>query len=120
MQEHRLIMGLLPPTSGEVLVDGRSLAAMDRRERARLIQPVFQDPHSSLNPRQRIRDIVGLPLAAQGDLPKVRQVDRVMAMLARVGISSEIVERMPGQLSGGQRQRVAIARALVLHPRIVV
>src|SRR6202166_1952036 len=53
----RLIMGLLPPTSGEVLVDGRSLAGMDRRERARLIQPVFQDPYSSLNPRQRIRDI---------------------------------------------------------------
>src|SRR5882757_940371 len=116
----RLIMGLLPPTSGEVLVDGRSLAGMDRRERARMIQPVFQDPYSSLNPRQRVRDIVGLPLAAQGDLPKVRQVDRVMAMLARVGFSSEMAERMPGQLSGGQRQRVAIARALVLHPRIVV
>jgi peptide/nickel transport system ATP-binding protein len=116
----RLIMGLLPPSSGEVLVDGRSLAGMDRRERARLIQPVFQDPFSSLNPRQRIRDIVGLPLAAQGDLPKAKQADRVMEMLARVGISSEMAERMPSQLSGGQRQRVAIARALVLHPRIVV
>ncbi|MEA2773352.1 MAG: hypothetical protein QOD93_6314, partial [Acetobacteraceae bacterium] len=80
----RLIMGLLPPTAGEVRVDGRSLSGMDRRERARLIQPVFQDPYSSLNPRQRIRDIVGLPLAAQGDLPKARQVDRVMEMLARV------------------------------------
>jgi peptide/nickel transport system ATP-binding protein len=116
----RLILGLMPPTSGEVLVDGRSLAGMDRRERARLIQPVFQDPYSSLNPRQRIRDIVGLPLAAQGDLPKARQADRVMEMLARVGISSEMAERLPGQLSGGQRQRVAIARALVLRPRIVV
>jgi peptide/nickel transport system ATP-binding protein len=116
----RLIMGLLPPTSGEVLVDGQSLARMNRRERARLIQPVFQDPFSSLNPRQRIRDIVGLPLAAQGDLPKAKQIDRVMEMLARVGISSEMAERMPAQLSGGQRQRVAIARALVLYPRIVV
>ncbi len=116
----RLIMGLLPPTSGEVLVDGRSLASMDRRERARLIQPVFQDPFSSLNPRQRVRDIVGLPLAAQGDLSKSQQKDRVMEMLARVGMSSEMAERMPGQLSGGQRQRVAIARALVLYPRIVV
>jgi len=110
----RLIMGLLPPTSGEVLVDGRSLASMGRRERARLIQPVFQDPFSSLNPRQRVRDIVGLPLAAQGDLSKAQQKDRVMEMLARVGMSSEMAERMPGQLSGGQRQRVAIARALVL------
>jgi peptide/nickel transport system ATP-binding protein len=116
----RLIMGLLPPNSGEVLVDGRKLADMDRRERARLIQPVFQDPFSSLNPRQRIRDIVGLPLAAQGDLPRRQRVDRVMEMLARVGISSEMTERLPAQLSGGQRQRVAIARALVLRPRIVV
>jgi peptide/nickel transport system ATP-binding protein len=113
-------MGLMPVTSGEVLVNGRRLSEMDRRERARLIQPVFQDPFSSLNPRQRIRDIVRLPLAAQGDVPKALQTDRVMEMLARVGISSEMAERMPGQLSGGQRQRVAIARALVLHPRIVV
>jgi peptide/nickel transport system ATP-binding protein len=116
----RLIMGLLPPSSGEVLVDGRSLGGMDRRERARLIQPVFQDPYSSLNPRQRVRDIVGLPLSSQGELSKARQTDRVMEMLARVGISSEMAERMPAELSGGQRQRVAIARALVLHPRIVV
>jgi peptide/nickel transport system ATP-binding protein len=116
----RLILGLLPPSSGEALVDGRSLAQMDRRERARLIQPVFQDPFASLNPRQRVRDIVGLPLASQGDLTKRQQTDRIMEMLARVGISTEMADRLPGQLSGGQRQRVAIARALVLHPRIVV
>jgi len=116
----RLITGLLPPSSGEVLVDGRRLAGMDRRERARLIQPVFQDPFSSLNPRQCIRDIVSLPLAAQGDLPKRQRTDRVMQMLERVGISSEMAERLPAALSGGQRQRVAIARALVLRPRIVV
>src|SRR6202011_6230219 len=110
----RLIMGLLPPSAGEVLIDGRSLAAMDRRERARLIQPVFQDPYSSLNPRQRVRDIVGLPLAAQGNVASTQRRDRVMEMLARVGISAEMADRYPAQLSGGQRQRVAIARALVL------
>jgi peptide/nickel transport system ATP-binding protein len=116
----RLILGLLPVSSGDVLVDGRSLASMDRRERARLIQPVFQDPFSSLNPRQRIGDIVGLPLAAQGNVPGAQRRDRVMEMLARVGISPDMVDRYPAQLSGGQRQRVAIARALVLRPRIVV
>jgi peptide/nickel transport system ATP-binding protein len=116
----RIVLGLLPATEGDVLIDGRSLATMGRRERARLIQPVFQDPYSSLNPRQRVRDIVGLPLAAQGDGPAARQRDRVMEMLARVGLAPDMAERVPAQLSGGQRQRVAIARALVLRPRIVV
>ncbi|MBV9251547.1 MAG: ATP-binding cassette domain-containing protein [Acetobacteraceae bacterium] len=116
----RMVLGLLPPNDGEVRVDGRSLGSMHRRERARLIQPIFQDPFSSLNPRRQVRDIVGLPLAAQGGVPPLQRRDRVMEMLTRVGLSSEIAERLPGQLSGGQRQRVAIARALLLRPRIVV
>lgn len=116
----RMILGLLPPTAGEILIDGRSIAALDRRERARLIQPVFQDPFSSLNPRQRVREIVGLPLAAQGAEPAAKQRDLVMDMLARVGLPEAVADRFPAQLSGGQRQRVAIARALVLRPRIVV
>jgi peptide/nickel transport system ATP-binding protein len=103
-----------------VLVDGRRLDTMSRRERARLIQPVFQDPFSSLNPRQRVGDIVGLPLAAQGNIRAVQRRERVLEMLRRVGLSPEMAQRYPAQLSGGQRQRVAIARALVLHPRIVV
>ena len=113
----RIVMGLLAPSSGSVLVAGQSLAALDRRARARLIQPVFQDPYSSLNPRHRVRDIVALPLRAQGR----RDVDGpVMEMLARVGLPGAMADRLPGQLSGGQRQRVAIARALVGRPRIVV
>src|ERR1700759_4235299 len=76
----RIILGLLPPSEGDVLVDGRSLAAMDRRERARLIQPVFQDPFSSLNPRQRVHEIVGLPLAAQGNISGGQQRDRGLEM----------------------------------------
>src|SRR5436305_7767477 len=62
----RLILGLLTPTAGTVLVDGQRLADLDRKARARLIQPVFQDPFASLNPRRRVSDIVALPLVAQG------------------------------------------------------
>ena len=116
----RMILGLLPPSEGEIRVDGRDLRTLDRRERARLIQPVFQDPFSSLNPRQRVRDIVALPLAAQGDTMRATRRARVVEMLERVGLGVDALDRLPAQLSGGQRQRVAIARALVLRPRIVV
>ena len=112
----RIILGLMPASGGEVRVAGQSLAGLDRRARARLIQPIFQDPYSSLNPRQRVREIVALPLRAQGIVDDARVLD----MLARVGLGAGMAERLPGELSGGQRQRVAIARALVLKPRIVV
>ncbi len=115
----RLILGLLPTSAGDILVEGQRLSDMDRKARARLIQPVFQDPFSSLNPRRRIRDIVAMPLQAQGITGRA-QATRVDEMLSRVGLPGTIAERMPAQLSGGQRQRVAIARALVLRPRIVV
>ena len=116
----RVILGLLPPSAGEVLVDGRRVAEMDRKARARLIQPVFQDPFSSLNPRRRVRDIVAMPLDAQGDRAATEIARRVDAILERVGLSADQGRRYPAELSGGQRQRVAIARALVLEPRIVV
>ncbi len=116
----RLILGLLEPSSGDVLVDGQKLAGMERRARARLIQPVFQDPFASLNPRRRIRDIVAMPLVAQGNIAASDIDRRVAEALERVGLSAEQGSRFPSQLSGGQRQRVAIARALVLRPRIVV
>ncbi|NKE48085.1 ATP-binding cassette domain-containing protein [Roseomonas frigidaquae] len=116
----RMILGLLPPTSGEVLVDGQRLSSMDRKARARLIQPVFQDPFSSLNPRRRVQDIVAMPLVAQGNIDRATVARRVAEALERVGLSAEQGGRFPSQLSGGQRQRVAIARALVLRPRIVI
>ena len=116
----RLILGLLEPTAGEVLVDGRRLGGMDRRARARLIQPVFQDPFASLNPKRRVRDIIAMPLIAQGRIGREEIARRVAEALERVGLSADQGARFPAQLSGGQRQRVAIARALVLRPRIVV
>jgi peptide/nickel transport system ATP-binding protein len=116
----RLILGLLPPDSGEITVEGKRLGEMDRKARARLIQPVFQDPFSSLNPLARIRDIVGMPLVAQGTFSRAEVAKTVEEMLSRVGLGREMGGRLPSELSGGQRQRVAIARALVLRPRIVV
>ena len=113
----RIILGLLPATAGEVRVGGVPLATLGRRARARLIQPIFQDPYSSLNPKQRIRDIVALPLRAQG----IRDTATPVAdMLAHVGLPGAMADRFPSELSGGQRQRVAIARALVLRPSIVI
>jgi peptide/nickel transport system ATP-binding protein len=116
----RLILGLLPPSSGEITVEGQKVLEMDRKARARLIQPVFQDPFASLNPLTRIRDIVAMPLIAQGSFGRAEIAQKVEAMLERVGLSKEQGTRLPSELSGGQRQRVAIARALVLRPRIVV
>jgi peptide/nickel transport system ATP-binding protein len=116
----RILLGLLPPSAGTVRIDGRVLAEMDRRERARLIQPVFQDPMSSLNPRRRVEDIVALPLIAAGDAGRAERRERVAAMLAQVGLGPDMAARYPAQLSGGQRQRVAIARALVARPRILI
>jgi peptide/nickel transport system ATP-binding protein len=116
----RLILGLLAPTAGTALVDGKRLFELDHKARARLIQPVFQDPFASLNPRRSIRDIVALPLDAQGTFTRGEIDRRVAHILERVGLAREMGERMPAQLSGGQRQRAAIARALVLEPRIVI
>jgi peptide/nickel transport system ATP-binding protein len=115
-----VILGLLVPDAGEVEIEGRKIARLDRKARARLIQPVFQDPFSSLNPLTRIRDIVALPLVAQGTLSRTEIAHKTDEMLSRVGLSAEMGRRLPAELSGGQRQRVAIARALVLRPRIVV
>ena len=116
----RLILGLLEPDSGEITVEGQRVLAMDRKARARLIQPVFQDPFASLNPMARISDIVAMPLVAQGTFGRAEIAAKVEEMLERVGLSKEQGTRLPAELSGGQRQRVAIARALVLRPRIVV
>jgi len=116
----KLLLGLLAPSSGQVLVQGRELDAAHRLARARQIQPVFQDPYSSLNPRRSVAEIVGLPLRLHRVGTAAEQARSVRATLDLVGMPQRTHGQYPGQLSGGQRQRVAIARALVLRPDILV
>ena len=116
----RILLGLESPTSGEVLIEGRSIGEQSRGALARRIQPIFQDPYSSLNPRKAIEDIVSLPLRIHkiGDGPgRARAVAEILDV---VGLPSRVLRSFPSQLSGGQRQRVAIARALVMKPEIVI
>jgi peptide/nickel transport system ATP-binding protein len=93
---------------------------LDRRAVARRIQPVFQDPYSSLNPRRTVASIVAFPLEVHGIGSRDQRRAQALEMLERVGLGARHAELTPGQLSGGQRQRVAIARALVMKPEIVV
>jgi peptide/nickel transport system ATP-binding protein len=116
----RMILGLLPPTTGSVRLGGKDIRTIPRREVARRMQPVFQDPYSSLNPRRRIASIVALPLEVQGIGSAEERRAKAIAALDKVGLPSRYADNYPSQLSGGQRQRVAIARALVTQPEIVI
>ncbi len=116
----RMLLGLLPPSSGDILLDGRPIGSLSRQEVARLVQPIFQDPYSSLNPRKSIGSIIGLPLKVQGDGEPATWRQRVEDMMELVGLARRLYDNYPSQLSGGQRQRVAIARALINRPRMVI
>ena len=116
----RLLLGLLPPSSGTLSLNGQDMRTLTRLDIARLVQPVFQDPYSSLNPRRRIVDIVALPLVVHGVGEAASRRAMALAMLDKVGLPARFADLYPGQLSGGQRQRVAIARALVMKPDIII
>ena len=116
----RTILRLLDPTGGEIRFRGEDITTAGRRALGPLrreMQMVFQDPFASLNPRKRVGQILGTPLRLRG----VRDVDgEARALLDRVGLQPEHVNRYPHEFSGGQRQRIGIARALALEPKLIV
>ena len=116
----KILLGLMPPTSGDVEVFGQPYSAHDRKWIARRIQPIFQDPYSSLNPRKSVRDIVSLPLRVHNVGDKSEWDGKVEEILDLVGLPRRLIDASPSQMSGGQRQRIAIARALIMRPEIVI
>lgn len=116
----KLILRLEGVTSGRISLDGQDISATPRKEVSRRIQPVFQDPYASLNPRKSISSIISLPLRVHRVGDKKSWSQKVEEILDIVGLPPRFRYSYPNQLSGGQRQRVAVARALIMRPEIVI
>ena len=119
----KMIVALERPDSGDITVAGHDVSRLRGRElRAsrRDLQLMFQDPHSSLDPRMRVGAVIGEPLAIQHLGSRRQRQERVFELLAEVGLPRNAVERYPHEFSGGQRQRIGLARALTLNPRLIV
>jgi len=120
----RAILGLIKPTAGAVMFEGRDLAPLTRSEfkpYRKDLQIVFQDPHSSLNPRLKISAILVEPMAANGiGADHAERLAMAAETLERVGLEAAMLRRFPHEFSGGQRQRIGIARALALNPKFIV
>ena len=119
----KMIVALEKPNSGAITMGGLNVCRLrgaELRHKRRDLQLMFQDPHSSLDPRMRVGAIIGEPLAVQHLGSRRAQRDRVFELLGEVGLPRNAVERYPHEFSGGQRQRIGLARALTLNPRLIV
>lgn len=118
----QILVGLSAPTQGEVEIAGQDLAGLrkDPKKMSRLVQYIFQDPISSLNPRKTIRETLEAPLKYLFDMNRDQREARIMELLDAVNIRPEFLDRYPHEFSGGQAQRIGIARALAANPRILI
>ena len=120
----RTILKLYKPTGGRIFFDGNDITDIPEKEFVPLrrnMQMIFQDPYSSLNPRQTVNEIIGAPLRTQHIVSSKKERDaKVRELVQMVGLKEDHINRYPHEFSGGQRQRIGIARSLALHPRFIV
>jgi peptide/nickel transport system ATP-binding protein len=119
----RMIMGLIPASSGDILLEGRSQQdwlKQDTNGYRRKIQYVFQDPIMSLNPRKTVAQLIELPLRNMSAMSKAQRAERVRELMDLVSLRAEFIDRYPHEFSGGQCQRIGIARALATEPDILL